>query len=63
MRDLEFIEGPMFVANDGGRWFVMQNIDHCDSAGNWGMSTEYCCDPHGYDTEAQAEAAMIAAEG
>lgn len=52
------MENEMFVANDGGRWFVMQNVDHQDAEGYWGMSTEYKCDANGYDTQAQAETAL-----
>lgn len=54
----ETYENEPFVANDGGRWFVMLNIDYCDVEGNWGMRTEYLCDPHGYDTKALAAAAL-----
>jgi hypothetical protein len=50
--------GDPFVANDGGRWFVMQNHDHVDGNGHYGMTTEYLCDPHGYDSAAEAQKAM-----
>lgn len=52
------MENEMFVANDGGKWFVMQNIDHEDAEGNWGCSTEYKGNPWGYDTQEAAEAAL-----
>lgn len=57
-RYIEEIENEPFVANDGGRWFIMQNIDHCDADDNYGMSTEYRGNVHGYDTRAEAEAAL-----
>lgn len=57
----EFVgESDPFVANDGGRWFVMQNVDYKDGDGNMGATTTYLCDPHGYDTQEAAEAAMTA---
>lgn len=52
------MENDPFVANDGGRWFVMLNVDHQDADGYWGMSTEYLADPHGYVSEAEAQAAL-----
>ena len=57
------MESELFVANDGGRWFVMQNIDHEDAEGNWGMSTEYKGNPWGYDTKDEAERALAGLEG
>lgn len=54
--------GDAFVANDGGRWFVMQNHDYQDRDGNMGMSTEYLSDPNGYDTEEAALAALKTVE-
>lgn len=51
------MENEPFVANDGGRWFVMLNHDTEDAEGYRGMWTEYVADPHGYDTREQAEAA------
>ncbi len=56
------MDNEAFVANDGGRWFVMRNVDHCDDEGNWGMRTDYLCDANGYDTEEAAEAALAALE-
>jgi hypothetical protein len=47
-----------FVANDGGRWFVMQNIDTEDAEGYPGMRTEYLADANGYDTRIAAEQAL-----
>jgi hypothetical protein len=58
----EFVgESDPFVARDGDRWFVMQNIDYEDAAGNMGCTTAILCDPHGYATEAAAEDALTAA--
>lgn len=51
-----------FVANDGGRWFVMQNHDYMDADCHYGMSTEYLADQNGYATEAEALAALKTAE-
>jgi hypothetical protein len=50
--------GDEFVANDGGRWFVMQNHDYVDGDGNYGMTTEYVANADGYDTEAAALEAL-----
>lgn len=49
-----------FVFNDGGRWFVGQNVDYEDRDGNPGMTTEYLADPHGYKTATEAYAALDA---
>lgn len=54
----EIIENEPFVGLDGGRWFVMQNIDYCDRDGNWGMTTAYLASPWGYEHKDQAFKAL-----
>ena len=54
----DVIENPPFVALDGGRWFVMQNIDYCDAEGNWGMTTAYLGNPWGYEYQDHAFKAL-----
>ncbi|HSV24344.1 MAG TPA: hypothetical protein VLJ17_15115 [Xanthobacteraceae bacterium] len=50
--------GERFIAKDGDRWFIMQNYDYEDREGYMGCSTEILGDPHGYETEEAAEAAL-----
>lgn len=52
------MENELFVANDGGRWFIMQNHDTEDAEGYMGMWTEYKGNQWGYDTREEAERAM-----
>lgn len=52
------MDNEPFVANDGGRWFIMLNVDHQDAEGYWGMSTEYLMNPNGYDSEDEANDAL-----
>lgn len=54
----EIGRGEMFVADDGGRWYVMQNIDFETDDGYASITTEYLADVHGYDTEEQASKAL-----
>lgn len=56
------MDNEMFIANDGGRWFIFQNHDHEDAEGNWGCSTEIKGNQWGYDTEEQAEGALAELE-
>lgn len=47
-----------FVANDGGRWFIMLNIDTEDAEGYRGMRTKTLGDPLGYEHEDEAYDAL-----
>ena len=47
-----------FVTNEGSRWFVIQNHDYEDGAGNPGASTEYVGDPLGYARASEAYDAL-----
>ena len=62
-QDVDLIENEPFIGLDGGRWFVMQNVDYCDAEGNWGMTTTYLASPWGYEYKDQAEKALTELEG
>lgn len=44
-----------FIFQDGDKWFIGRNHDHCDNDGNWGMSTELLGNSEGYYTQKEAE--------
>lgn len=50
--------GERFIAEDSGRWFIMQNYDYEDREGYMGMSTKYLGNTNGYETEEDAEKAL-----